>query len=92
LPRPIIDTESSRPAYNRRRIRRLIVTLLLAVVVIAAFWFLAQRAHGQESRTTEGTWDTIQHVGSTWVPAVLPLGHAGAQHRNAGYYEEKNAV
>ena len=28
MPRQIIDTESSRPAYNRRRLRRLIVAVL----------------------------------------------------------------
>jgi hypothetical protein len=55
MPRQIIDTESSRPAYVRRRTRRLVVSLLLVAALAAAFWFLAHRALGQESRASGGT-------------------------------------
>ena len=56
MPRQIIDTESSRPAYVRRRARRIVFWLVLLILVIAAFWFLAQhRVLGQESRGPGGT-------------------------------------
>ncbi|MGA8533819.1 MAG: hypothetical protein WB615_06905 [Candidatus Tumulicola sp.] len=38
MPRPIIDVESSRPAYARRRITTFIVTLVVIVVLAAAVW------------------------------------------------------
>jgi cbb3-type cytochrome oxidase subunit 3 len=53
--RQIIDTESSRPAYQRRRLRRFLVTLFLLLVLVAACWFLLQRAHAKETRATEGS-------------------------------------
>lgn len=55
MPRQIIDTESSRPAYVRRRARRLIVSLVVLVLIVAAIWFLAHRASGQEMRPRGGT-------------------------------------
>lgn len=55
MPRQIIDTESSRPAYERRRMRRLLLSLLVFVLLVAAIWLLAHRASGQEMGTTEGT-------------------------------------
>ena len=55
MPRQIIDTESSRPAYNRRRLRRLVIAILVVALLVAAAWFLAQRVHGQETRATAGT-------------------------------------
>jgi hypothetical protein len=55
VPRSIIDTESSRPAYRRRQIRRFIWTLLILLVLAAAMWFLAHRAHAQETRSAGGT-------------------------------------
>lgn len=55
MPRQIIDTESSRPAYNRRRLRRAIVAVLVVVLLAAAAWFLTQRAHGQETPVAAGT-------------------------------------
>ncbi|MGC1381485.1 MAG: hypothetical protein WA814_10755 [Candidatus Baltobacteraceae bacterium] len=63
MPRQIIDTESSRPAYVRRRTRRLLLTLLVVVLVAAAVWFLALRAHGQESRAAAGTWNPTHSSG-----------------------------
>ncbi len=63
MPRPIIDTESSRPAYERRRTRRLLVLVLVVVLVAAAVWFLALRAHGQESRAAAGTWNRTHYLG-----------------------------
>ncbi|MGA8097884.1 MAG: hypothetical protein WB810_04390 [Candidatus Cybelea sp.] len=55
MPRQIIDTESSRPAYVRRRARRVVISLLLLALLVAAIWFLARRASGQETRATAGT-------------------------------------
>jgi len=55
MPRQIIDTETSRPAYNRRRLRRLIAAVLVVALLVAAAWFLTQRAHGQETRAAAGT-------------------------------------
>jgi hypothetical protein len=55
MPRQIIDTESSRPAYVQRRARRWIVSLVLFLLLVAAVWFLAHRALGQESWAPGGT-------------------------------------
>ncbi|MBV8067009.1 MAG: hypothetical protein JO113_03450 [Candidatus Eremiobacteraeota bacterium] len=56
MPRQIIDTESSRPAYVRRRTRRLLVSVLLFVLIVAAIWFLAhRRVMGQEMPSNGGT-------------------------------------
>jgi hypothetical protein len=55
MPRQIIDTESSRPAYARRRIRRWIVTLLVLALLVVACWLLARRAWGQETRAAAGS-------------------------------------
>jgi hypothetical protein len=55
MPRSIIDTASSRPAYRRRQIRRWIWTLLILVLLAAAMWFLAHRAHAQEIGFAGGT-------------------------------------
>ena len=55
MPRQIIDVESSRPAYTRRRIRRLIVWLVVLALLVAACWFLARRAWGQETRLAAGS-------------------------------------
>jgi len=55
VPRQIIDTESSRPAYVRRRARRVVISILLFVLLVAAIWFLAHRGLGQESRAAAGT-------------------------------------
>ena len=55
MPRQIIDTESSRPAYVRRRTRRIVISVLIFLVIVAAIWFLAHRAVGQEMRPAPGT-------------------------------------
>jgi hypothetical protein len=55
VPRQIIDTESSRPAYERRRTRRILLSVLIFVAIVAAIWFLAHRAVGQETRAAAGT-------------------------------------
>jgi hypothetical protein len=55
VPRQIIDTESSRPAYVRRRIRGLIVWLAVLLVLVVACWFLVHRASGQETRAAAGS-------------------------------------
>jgi hypothetical protein len=56
MPRQIIDTESSRPAYERRRLRRLLVTVVVLIVLVAACWFILHRpARAQESRAAEGS-------------------------------------
>jgi hypothetical protein len=55
MPRQIIDTESSRPAYVRRRARRWVISLLVFAAIVAAIWFLAHRAMGQEMRVGGGT-------------------------------------
>jgi ferric-dicitrate binding protein FerR (iron transport regulator) len=62
MPRQIIDTESSRPAYERRRMRRLLVSLLVFVLLVAAIWFLAHRASGQEMRARGGTASQCLHL------------------------------
>ena len=55
MPRQIIDTESSRPAYERRRARRIAISVVLFVLIVAAIWFLAHRAWGQETQSPAGT-------------------------------------
>jgi multidrug resistance efflux pump len=55
LPRQIIDTESSRPAYVRRRARRFVVTLVVVVALVVAGWLLAHYLRGQESSPPRGT-------------------------------------
>ncbi len=62
MPRQIIDTESSRPAYVRRRTRRLLFSLLVIVLLVAAIWFLAHRAPGQEMRAGRGTASQCLHL------------------------------
>ena len=55
MPRQIIDTESSRPAYAPAPIAAIIVwSLVIVLVLAAAIWFLAHRAHGQETRAAGG--------------------------------------
>jgi hypothetical protein len=44
MPRQIIDTESSRPAYVRRRVTTFVVIAVVAVVIAAAAWAIF-RAH-----------------------------------------------
>jgi hypothetical protein len=39
MPRQIIDTESSRPAYVRRKIRTFVAIALAVIVLVAAAWF-----------------------------------------------------
>jgi hypothetical protein len=39
VPRLIIDTESSRPAYVRRRITTFVVTAVVVLAILAAGWF-----------------------------------------------------
>jgi ribose/xylose/arabinose/galactoside ABC-type transport system permease subunit len=63
VPRQIIDTESSRPAYVRRRTRRFVVSLLVFIALVAAIWFLAHKAAGQESRAPGGTASQCQQKG-----------------------------
>jgi branched-subunit amino acid ABC-type transport system permease component len=55
MPRQIIDVESSRPAYVRRRIRRLLLVIIVVVLVAATVWFLARTARGEESHAAAGT-------------------------------------
>lgn len=38
MPRQIIDTESSRPAYNRRRLVTFVVTILIVAALAAGGW------------------------------------------------------
>lgn len=38
MPRQIIDVESSRPAYVRRRVTTWVVVVVVAVVVAVAAW------------------------------------------------------
>jgi hypothetical protein len=64
MPRQIIDTESSRPAYVRRRTRRVVMSLLVFVLLVAAIWFLAHRAIGQEMGPSAGT-------ASLWLPLMV---------------------
>jgi hypothetical protein len=45
MPRQIIDTESSRPAYVRRRVTTFVVTLAILLLIAAAAWVIF-RPHG----------------------------------------------
>ena len=40
MPRQIIDTESSRPAYVRRRVTTFVVIAVVVLALAAAGWFL----------------------------------------------------
>jgi hypothetical protein len=40
MPRQIIDTESSRPAYVRRRVSTLVAVLIAAAALAAGAWLL----------------------------------------------------
>ncbi|HEU5479835.1 MAG TPA: hypothetical protein VFU90_08395 [Candidatus Tumulicola sp.] len=40
MPRQIIDTESSRPAYVRRRVTTFVITAVVVLAIVAAAWFL----------------------------------------------------
>jgi hypothetical protein len=42
MPRQIIDTESSRPAYVRRRVTTFVALALIVLVLAAAGWFLVR--------------------------------------------------
>ncbi|HEX3368751.1 MAG TPA: hypothetical protein VHS56_04170 [Candidatus Cybelea sp.] len=55
MPRQIIDVESSRPAYERRRLRRIIIFVAIVLIVAAAVWFLAQRVRAEETLVAAGT-------------------------------------
>jgi hypothetical protein len=44
MPRQIIDTESSRPAYVRRRVTTFVVIGIVAIVLAAVAWAIL-RAH-----------------------------------------------
>ena len=39
MPRQIIDTESSRPAYVRRRVTQIVVTVILALAIAIVVFF-----------------------------------------------------
>jgi ribose/xylose/arabinose/galactoside ABC-type transport system permease subunit len=80
MPRQIIDTESSRPAYMRRRLRRLLATVLLLVLVAAAcWWFLAHRPSGQETGAAGGSAPTAELViGRERGPQRMTLGEMDA--------------
>jgi hypothetical protein len=39
MPRQIIDTESSRPAYVRRKIRTFVVIAIIVIAAVVAAWF-----------------------------------------------------
>jgi hypothetical protein len=43
MPRQIIDTESSRPAYVRRRVASFVVSALILLVAAAGAWFFIHR-------------------------------------------------
>jgi hypothetical protein len=45
MPRQIIDTESSRPAYIRRRVTTFVVIGVLFVALVAVAWLIF-RSHG----------------------------------------------
>lgn len=44
MPRPIIDTESSRPAYIRRRVLQAIVAVVVLALIVAGVLLLLHRA------------------------------------------------
>jgi len=47
MPRQIIDTESSRPAYVARQVRRTVVTVIILVaLVVAGYVLLTGHVHG----------------------------------------------
>jgi hypothetical protein len=80
LPRQIIDTESSRPAYVRRRTRRLLVTLLIIILLVVAAWLLLHHLPGQESSPARGSTHAASFVpiqkGVSGVPETSGVKHA----------------
>jgi hypothetical protein len=46
MPRQIIDTESSRPAYIRRRVTTFVVTAVVVLAILAAGWFWMRNHSG----------------------------------------------
>jgi hypothetical protein len=46
MPRQIIDTESSRPAYLRRRITTFVVIAVIVLALAAAGWFWMRNHSG----------------------------------------------
>jgi hypothetical protein len=45
MPRQIIDVESSRPAYVRRRVTTFVVIVLIAVAIALAGWLYVRGSH-----------------------------------------------
>jgi len=74
VPRQIIDTESSRPAYQRRRLRRLVLTLLLLAVLVVACWFLLRYTWRQEGHAAGGSAVALYLYEEKGVPSGCSLG------------------
>ena len=49
MPRPIIDTESSRPIHRRRVLRRVLVLVTIALIAILLALWVLHRAPGARS-------------------------------------------
>ncbi len=49
MPRPIIDTESSRPIHRRRVLRRVLVLVAIALIAIILVLWALHRAPGDRS-------------------------------------------
>jgi hypothetical protein len=54
VPRRIIDTESSRPAYVRRKILTFVVVILLAITVASVAWFSLKNHNPAAAPSTQG--------------------------------------
>jgi hypothetical protein len=79
LPRQIIDTESSRPAYVRRRTQRLVFAVLIVILLAVAGWLLVRHEFGQESSPARGTTHPALFVpDQKGVPGVREM--SGVKH------------
>ncbi len=84
MPRQIIDVESGRPAYQRRRIRRLIVVFVVIVMFVAAIWLLASRTRAEESHAPGGNpWErmlsklTVSFLRARHTAAIVACSNLG---------------
>ena len=91
MPRQIIDTESSRPAYVRRRTRRHRRFAGCWSLLVAAVWFLAQRAAGQETRPRCGNRTAVFAIEKRMVPRLSIRFHRADHGRGVRRVQQPTA-